>query len=222
MNLLLSIPPPFEYTEVVQMQILKTRFRSRRQFLESFEEEAASLFCPTTLVLQEKDLVMVELFFPDLPNKMLLQGEVLWWRSALPRLKVRAGAQVTFSPVEEKKLKFILSVASGERINVTKRKHQRLPIELTVRWRDSDSSRYYESMLHNISIGGAMMVTEAPPSVGDEIIIELTTPGGAKPISIASKVAWHTPNGNGLKFIYRDGGGSQRLKEVVRRITSRY
>ena len=41
---------------------------------------------------------------------------------------------------------------------------------------------------------------------------------GAAPMSIAGKVAYHAPGGTGLKFVYRDGGGSRRIRELIRRI----
>ena len=51
------------------------------------------------------------------------------------------------------------------------------------------------------------------------MIIELTTPGGSAPISIAGKVTYRTEGeGSGIKFLYRDGGGSRRIREVIRRI----
>ena len=98
------------------MLILKTRFRSKREFLEAYNEDLPNggLFCPTTRALEENDPVVVELHFPGLPNKMLMRGEVVWWRSALPRLRVRAGAMVTFLEDEEQKRDFILATAEGQ------------------------------------------------------------------------------------------------------------
>jgi Tfp pilus assembly protein PilZ len=161
---------------------------------------------------------VVELHFPGLPNKMLMRGQVVWWRSALPRLRVRAGAMVTFLEEENQKRDFILATAEGQNQDAIKRRHPRIPVEMSVRWRQGDSPRFQESVLRDISIGGALLVTEQPLDEDEEIILELTTPGGASPIAIAGKVTYRTDAGVGVKFIYRDGGGSQRLREVVRRL----
>ena len=204
------------------MRILKARFKNKRDFLEAYNEDIPSggLFCPTTHAVEENDLVVVEVHFPELPNKMMLRGKIVWWRSALPRLRVRAGAMIAFDDSELEKRDYILSIANGQRADGIKRKHTRIPIEMLVRWRPTDSPLMRESALREISIGGGLLVTEEPLQVGDEIILEITTPGGAQPISIASKVTFRSTTGSGLKFIYRDGGGSQRLREVVRRLVT--
>lgn len=204
------------------MLILKTRFRNKSEFLEAYNEDLPNggLFCPTTRALQEDDPVVVELHFPGLPNKMMMRGQVVWWRSALPRLRVRAGAMVTFLEEEREKRDFILKLAEGASSEAIKRRHPRIPVEMEVRWRTSESPSFKLGRLRDISIGGALLVTEDQMSPEDEVVIELTTPGGASPIPIAGKVTYNTEMGVGVRFQYRDGGGSQRLREVVRRLLS--
>jgi Tfp pilus assembly protein PilZ len=202
------------------MRILKARFRSGRDFLEAYNADlpTGGLFCPTTYALEENQEVVAEIHFPGLPNKMLLRGTVVWWRTALPRLRVRAGAMVAILDAERDKRDFVLEVASGRRQEGIKRRHPRIPVEMHVRWRPADSPLLRESELHEISVGGALLVTDEPLAVGDEIVVEFTTPGGAQPIAVAGKITYHSSAGNGVRFIYRDGGGSQRLREVVRRL----
>jgi len=73
--------------------------------------------------------------------------------------------------------------------------------------------------ISEVSVGGALLKTDEVLELGDEIIIEMTTPGGSVPISIAGKVAYRCEGeGSGIKFLYRDGGGSRRIREVIRRI----
>jgi Tfp pilus assembly protein PilZ len=204
------------------MLILKTRFRNKSEFLEAYNEDLPNggLFCPTTRVLQENDEVVVEVHFPGLPNKMMLRGQVVWWRSALPRLRVRAGAMVTFLEEERDKRDFILRSAEGDSQNAIKRRHPRIPVELEVRWKAGDDSDFRKALLRDISIGGALLVTEEQLQPGDDVVVELITPGGASPIPIAGKVTYCAESGAGVRFTYRDGGGSQRLREVVRRLIS--
>jgi Tfp pilus assembly protein PilZ len=204
------------------MLILKTRFRNKSEFLEAYNEDLphGGLFCPTTRVLQENDEVVVEVHFPGLPNKMMLRGQVVWWRSALPRLRVRAGAMVTFLEEECDKRDFILRSAEGDSQNAIKRRHPRIPVELEVRWKTVEDSDFRKAVLRDISIGGALLVTDEQLQPGDDVVVELITPGGASPIPIAGKVTYAADTGAGVRFTYRDGGGSQRLREVVRRLIS--
>jgi hypothetical protein len=39
-------------------------------------------------------------------------------------------------------------------------------------------------------------------------------------MSIAGRISYHTEAGAGIKFLYRDGGGSRRIRELIRRIRS--
>jgi len=205
------------------MRILKTHFRNKNDFLRAYNEdlECGGVFCPTTRALDENEPVVVELNFPGLPNKTMLRGKVVWWRPALPRLRIRAGAMVAFLEADQEKKEFILKIAGGDESDATKRRHTRVPVEVRIKWRAADSHVLHESDLKDISIGGALLLTDESLQVGDDIVLEFTTPGGATPISIACKVTYRGPSATGVRFIYRDGGGSQRLREVVRRLINR-
>ncbi|PID38527.1 MAG: hypothetical protein CSA65_04825 [Proteobacteria bacterium] len=204
------------------MRVLKARFRDADAFLEAYSDEPpqGSLFCPTTTPLEEGQEVVVEISFPELPNKTMLRGTVLSWRSALPRLRVRAGAEVAFDAVDDDKRLFLLEVAAGEHQDAVKRRHARVPVEVPCRWRLADVAESAEGTLRDISIGGAQLIIDEELELDSDVVVELTAPGGAQPISIAAKVSNAIDNAYGLRFIYRDGGGSRRLREVVRRLTS--
>ncbi len=203
------------------MNIIKVRFRSKAEFHKHFNDELENggLFCPTTTEHETGDEVVVELNVEGLPNKVMIRSHVVWWRPALPRLRVRAGAMVEFDSDEAAKREFILDVFSGNRAETRRRRHTRLPINIPVRWRPSDSVDMREAGISEISVGGALLRTDETLDLGDEVIIEMTAPGGSVPISIAGKVTYRTEGeGSGIKFLYRDGGGSRRIREVIRRI----
>jgi hypothetical protein len=127
---------------------------------------------------------------------------------------------VAFVEGEHDKKEFLLQAAQGEHPDAIKRRHPRIPVALEVCWRRTESPEVNRSLLRDISIGGALLVTDEDLQEGDDIVIEVTTPGGASPIPIAGRVTYHANGGCGVKFTYRDGGGSQRLREVVRRLVS--
>lgn len=202
------------------MQILKIRFRTNHEFLDSYQcdLEGGGLFCPTTTPLRAGTAVICELSVPALPNKVLIRGTVRTWRPALPRLRVRAGATVEFAPEEAEKRDFVVETVKGVRPPTPKRRHTRLPVELPVRWRTSQTADFRPGGLSEISVGGALLRAEEQLPIGAEVILEITPPGAVSPIPIAGKVTYHAGTATGLKFQYRDGGGSRRLRELVRRL----
>lgn len=202
------------------MEILKVRFRTNDEFEDNYVEELSGggLFCPTTTPMEEGQEVIVELSVPALPNKVLIRGVVRSWRPALPRLRVRAGATVEFAPDEEQKHLFVVQTVRGEVSPSTKRRHTRLPVAVPVRYRTTEDAGFVDSKLTEISVGGAMLEGVTLPLETD-VILEITPPGAVSPIAISGKTTYHGSNGGtGLKFLYRDGGGSRRLRELVRRL----
>ncbi len=202
------------------MVVLKVRFRKIEDFLDNFDSSGNGiLFCPTTSAFEEGSRVIVDLRFPGLPNRSMILGTVLSWRSALPRLRVRAGARVAFEESERPKRDFLLDVAAGNGDRYRKRKHVRLPIHVPVAWRPSSSSDYEEGRLGEISQGGAFLKVPVSLPVGTEIVLRLDLPGSQAPMLVTGKVAYNLGGkGNGIRFIYRDGGGSRRIHEMLRRI----
>jgi Tfp pilus assembly protein PilZ len=203
------------------MKILKLRVRSHDEFEELYQAsfESGGLFVPTTSALETGEMVVVELAAPPLPNKVMIRGTVRSWRPALPRLRVRAGAMVEFDGDEASKRDFIRDALSGKRTDMPRRKHNRLPVSIPVRYRLVKSSSFTDGAISEISVGGAMLNTRTPLPLESDVIVEITPPGAAAAIAISGKVSYHVPSGGtGLKFLYRDGDGSRRLRELVRRL----
>lgn len=202
------------------MEIIKIRFKSAESFLEYYKyEEGHKLFCPTTTRLSEGSEVILDLSFPELPNRAMIRGEVVWWRPALPRLRVRAGALIAVDENEADKIDFLLDVSEGNADKYHKRRYARLPVDVPVRWRPNESPEYREGDLNEISIGGALLKSHESLPIGTEIVLEFTLPGAKAPTSLAGRVTYTRDGlGNGIKFLYRNGGGSRRIREVIRRI----
>ena len=203
------------------MQILKVRYRTNAEFLDAYQNQlgGGGLFCPTTTRLEEGAEVICEITIPALPNKILVRGAVKTWRAAVPRMRVRAGAVVEFLPDETEKKNFILETIKGDRKAPARRRHTRLPVELPVRYRLLGTADFIEGGLSEISVGGALLRTDSALPIGTDLIIELLPPGAVSPLAISGKVNYHGPAGaSGVKFQYRDGGGSRRLRELIRRL----
>jgi Tfp pilus assembly protein PilZ len=201
------------------MDILKARYRSRDEFFAAYRSDSprGALFVATTRAHRAGEEVLIELVCDGLPNRILVRGRVLEWHPALPRLRVRAGATVEFAAEEEEKRRFILSAVKGEFVP-PKRKHTRIPVEVPVRVSLPRSTDSAEGLITEISVGGALLQCSIAPAKGSELVVEILPPGGEAPMSVTGKVAYHTKLGTGLKFVYRDGGGSRRIRELIRRI----
>lgn len=202
------------------MQILKARFHSREDFDEAYnsELENGGLFVATTTPLASGDQVVVEVFCRGLPNKVMLRAEVKTWRPALPRLRIRAGALVEFLAEEADKRAFMLAALDGQ-VVARKRRHTRLPVTIPVTYRTEGSLDSHPGEMVEISLGGALLRSEhSLPPLGSEVVLDVLLPGGAVPVPLAGRVAYHSEAGAGIKFIYRDGGGSRRIRELIRRL----
>ena len=190
------------------MIILKMRVGSASAWRDAYRTALPNggLFVPTTTELTEGQDAIIELSSPLLPNKVMIRGEIRSWRPALPRLRVRAGAEVEFMADEAAKREFISGVFEGTKRNSPKRKQSRLPVNIPVRYRVAN-------------VGGAMLTTNKSLPLDAPVLIEFAAPGSAAPITISSKVSYLSPNGaSGVKFLTRDSDGARRLRELVRRL----
>jgi hypothetical protein len=147
-----------------------------------------------------------------------MRGVVMSWRPALPRLRVRAGALVRIAPEEASKRDFVLQTLMGTRQSAPRRKHTRIPVGLAVKVRVGNDPTGVQAELREISVSGGLLAAPVQPPIGTDVIVEIVPPGGVAPMLISSRVLYHAcPGQTGVKFMFREGGGSRRLRELVRR-----
>lgn len=205
------------------MNILKVRCQDADEFREHYKQDQphGGLFCPTTTELRSGTPVVVEVVCKALPNRVLIRGKVVSWRKALPRLRVRAGALVQFDAEEAPKRDFILETLGGKRQPTPKRKHARIPLGWPVRMRVGAALRAHGGELREISVSGGLVQCEVQPPLETDVVLEVIPPGGMAPMELSGRVLYHAgPGLSGVKFIFREGGGSRRLRELVRRFKS--
>jgi Tfp pilus assembly protein PilZ len=203
------------------MNIVKLRLRSQQEWDDLFQPDLPNggLFVPTTSALRVGEVILVEVLAAQLPNKVLVRMTVQSWRSALPRLRVRAGAIASFDDSELVKRDFIRDVLAGRRTTFARRRQTRLPISVPVRYRSGTSPIFFDSAMTEISLGGALISTASPLPVDSDLVVEVIPPGGAGAISISGKVSYQiNSGGTGVRFLSRDSDGTRRLRELVRRL----
>ena len=202
------------------MNILRVRCRNLEEFEEHYLAEIPSggMFCPTTTELSPGTAVVVEMACDGLPNKVLIRGTVTNWRPALPRMRIRAGATVAFEPDEVAKRDFVVQTLRGERSATRKRKHTRIPIGIPCKFRLASALEFTDAELREISVSGGLIYGSIQPTVGTDVVLAITPPGSEAPFDLSGRVVYHAgANQTGVRFLYREGGGSRRLRELVRR-----
>jgi hypothetical protein len=203
------------------MVIIKLRIRSCDEWRDLAPSQSVSdpIFVPTTDELESGQPIIVEVASQLLPNAVLIRGTVQSWRPALPRARVRAGAMVELGGDEQAKLTFLNEVLSGQRTEVSRRRHNRLPVSMSVKYRLANSAEIVDCEVSEIGVGGALLTTLTPLAIDTELTLEVVPPGAAAPLAIAGRVSYHVPSGGtGLRFVSRDVDGERRLRELVRRL----
>jgi Tfp pilus assembly protein PilZ len=202
------------------VNILRVRCQSAEEFRSLYKADLphGGMFCPTTQEFHEGDSVVVEIVCRLLPNRVMIRGTVLSWAAAVPRLRVRAGAVVAFHAEEASKRDFVLETLGGQRNPAPRRRHTRIPIGTPVKIRIQPANEPMLAELREISVSGAHIACAIQPPLGTEVVLELIPPGAVTPMDISGRVLYHSgSDGTGIKFLFREGGGSRRLRELVRR-----
>ena len=163
--------------------------------------------------------LLCEVYFPGLDGKLMVRAIGRKWHHARPRLRVRAGGVLRCVGSEWRKLLFLREVATGHRIFEQRRRHTRQPVLVEIRWRRQGEADLVPATISEISEVGALLLTPTPLTVGEELIVEITPPGSARPLEVQGIVRnIDHPNGAGVEFMARDMGGVTRLREVIRRL----
>jgi Tfp pilus assembly protein PilZ len=202
------------------VNILRVRCRNLEEFEEHYLPDVPNggVFCPTTTALAPGTTVVVEMACDGLPNKVLIRGTVTNWRPALPRMRIRAGATVAFDAEEAGKRDFVVETLRGQRPTTRRRKHTRIPIGIPCKIRLTSALEFTAGELREISVSGGLIWGPLQPPAGTDVVLEIAPPGSEASFDLSGRVVYHAgPNQTGVRFLYREGGGSRRLRELVRR-----
>jgi Tfp pilus assembly protein PilZ len=202
------------------VNILRVRCRNLDEFEEYYLPDLPNggAFCPTTTELAVGTPVVVEMACDGLPNKVLIRGTVTAWRPALPRMRIRAGATVAFDAEESAKREFMVQTLRGARAPTRRRKHTRIPIGIPARVRITTELEATDAELREISVSGGLLYGALQPPIGTDVVLEITPPGSEASFDLSGRVVYHAGvQQTGVRFLYREGGGSRRLRELVRR-----
>jgi Tfp pilus assembly protein PilZ len=199
--------------------------RSRQEFLSGFDATIGNgaVFCPTRRKAQKGAPATVKINLGRRQPPLVLAGRVVWHRPGRHLQKIRAGICVEFLAGEKAKIDYLLDLAKAGDTVRSRRRHERLPVEVPVNWHTPGAAAPARGILRDIGRGGAF-VRSASPALNDaEVVLELSPPGAQVAMEFTARVAWTAnPGGEpgfGIEWRARDAGGGKRIRELVRRLT---
>jgi Tfp pilus assembly protein PilZ len=204
------------------MTILKASVGTSAQFFERYLADlpGGGLFIPMKrpLAIGTPVVVLVRAGVRAVP--ILLRGSVVLIRSGKHKPRTKAGIGVEFLASEKNRRNYLLARARGEIAGTAGRRHQRLPIDLPIRWSLAGSPEDRPGVLRDIGRGGAF-VESYQPTTGQEVVLKVIPPGAVAETPIMARIAWVAPGpatGFGVSWNARGPVGSRRIKELIRRM----
>jgi len=200
--------------------------RNVREFHAGYQPSSGNggVFCPTRSKLQVGDPVAVKVRLGRRQPPMMIYGRVAWRRPGKHLLKIRAGIGVEFLPGEQAKCEYLLDMARSGASVRSRRRHERIPVDLTITWRPLGNNEGLQGKLRDVGRGGAFVLSTASVPHGSQVVLEIAPPGAEVPMAFIGRVAWTGKAGEenvfGIEWRARDAGGGRRIKELVRRLTS--
>ena len=129
-----------------------------------------------------------------------------------------------FLPSEKAKIDYLLDLAKAGEAVRSRRRHERLPVEIPVNWHLPGAGAPARGILRDIGRGGAFVRSSSPVPSDAEVVLELSPPGAQVAMAFTARVAWTAALGAeagfGVEWRARDAGGGKRIRELVRRLTA--
>jgi Tfp pilus assembly protein PilZ len=201
--------------------------RSSREFAALFQADFTDggVFYPTRKKLPVGRIVTLKVRLGRRQPPLLVFGRIAWRRPGRHLEKIRAGVGVELLPSERAKSDYLLQLArSGEAVK-SRRRHERVPVDLAVSWRHEGASEGLRGRLRDVGRGGAFVQSAEQVRGDDQLVVEIAPPGAEVPMAFTARVAWTGKVGDeagfGIEWRARDAGGGRRIRELVRRITLR-
>jgi Tfp pilus assembly protein PilZ len=199
--------------------------RNSREFaaLHQANNADGGIFYPTRKKLPVGKLVTLKVRLGRRQPPLLLYGKVAWRRPGRHLEKIRAGIGIELLPTERAKSDYLLQIArSGETVK-SRRRHERVPVDLPVSWRPVGAAEGLRGRLRDVGRGGAFVQSGELVRGDDQVVVEIAPPGAEVPMAFTARVAWTGKSGDdagfGIEWRARDAGGGRRIRELVRRLT---
>jgi len=204
---------------IVGTPIVVARYASGEGFLDAYRdvEPAGALVVPTRARPADGSEVVLEIFWPELPNPVFVRALVGRRRNWLVA-RLHGDAQAARD--------FLVQMAAGERTRFYRRKQRRWCVRLSTHWRRFGDLVACDGVVEDLSTGGALIATwSAPPKMGERVALRIAAPGVGQDLIVTGTVRHTEPRTGdaafGLQFDYRSSGEQRRLRRLVRVFAAR-
>ena len=192
-------------------------FATGARFLRAVTRDLAGmgLAIPTRAALHVGSDVVLEIMWPELPNRVYVHGTVRA-RRADGCLVIGADAG------ESHKIRFLINAAGGAPMSIHLRKQPRYCVRLPIQWRPFGSHRMRPGVAEDLSIGGMLIVTSIDTvAVGERIVVRLVADTSGLELVVTGLVRHVTERGSGrraigLMFELRASGELRELRRLLR------
>ena len=192
-------------------------FKNGHDFLRHFEEMdgEGGLVVPSKLRYHPEEQVVLEIFFPPMPNRLLIRAE------AVPHMASQGFAAFRFLTSETLKKNYLVRIAK-KNIRVKRRRDRRYPTNLEVTWRVDGVALRHPARLRDLSRGGLSLTTEWPPPVGTDVVVHLDLPGSQNKVILDGRVTWTTQTmktgAMGIQFFTNRLADLKRLRRFLHQL----
>jgi Tfp pilus assembly protein PilZ len=199
--------------------------RSRQEFITGYDATLShgGVFCPTRRKATKGAPATVKVNLGRRQPPLLIAGRVVWRRPGRHLAKDSCRYLRGVLPGEKAKVDYLLDLAKAGDTVRSRRRHERLPVEVPVNWHLPGAAAPARGMLRDIGRGGAFVKSAAPAPNDAEVVLELSPPGAQVAMEFTARVAWTVGHGSeqgfGVEWRARDAGGGKRIRELVRRLT---
>ena len=195
-------------------------FGHRSEFQDAYLPElmpTGGLFVRTSETYTLGEPVRIYLFFPEIPEDIMVYGTVAWrrlptkWRSAL-----QPGIGVSLHSDCRNKVRFLVDFCQGM-LSDRRRKGYRVPGDFRVDF--LLSGRWLSGEVENISRDGLYISTDTPILPTTPLEMKLFINRNIPMFNYYGKVAWQnsegSPAGVGVEFQFRNLAGRQNVHHFV-------
>jgi uncharacterized protein (TIGR02266 family) len=193
------------------MRLLTLAYPAAAEFLAAYDEPSRTLVAHTKTEAEIGENLLVEIAFPQLPNRPLLRATCCGL--------VSGGLRLELDEADGATREFLVKTARGASVdNTTHREHKRFPTTLPVEYGVAGTK--IQSHVEDLSAGGCFVRADTPPAVGVVMTLEITPPDETPPLKLSGLVAWVREGkepGFGVEFDAPESADGRRLRTMLRR-----
>jgi Tfp pilus assembly protein PilZ len=151
-----------------------------------------------------------------------LRGKVMWRRTRRGghgKAGLERGVGVAFAADQSDAVRRMLSFAAEPRVQMSKRQSRRLSVTLKIRY--NSLFTLARDVIHDVSLGGLRIMSDAPPPLGKQLVILLRPPRALSALRLGAEVVWRDvgpPGSFGVRFTDTSPKDKKRLVQLLWRL----